>query len=135
MPRPLLFLLLVAVAALPGCSRRDAGAADRQLAGRVMKGVIAYPGSQLLGVSTGQDAAAVQLLAPADQAKVAAWFRQALPLNKWELERDAKDQDGSVVIYARQGPRPLWVTLRPTVAGVGTTYSLIGAVVEGDSIR
>jgi hypothetical protein len=31
--------------------------------------------------------------------------------------------------------RPLWVTIRPTVGAPGTTYPLVGVVLEGDSIR
>lgn len=135
MSKPFILLLAAAALAAPGCGRADRGAADRQFAGRVLKGAIAYPGSQLLSLATGEDVAELQLLAPDDQEKVAAWFRQALVLNHWQLERDARNPDGSVVIFAQRDKRPIWITVQRTTPGAGTPYAMIGAIVEGDSIR
>jgi hypothetical protein len=38
-------------------------------------------------------------------------------------------------MYAEHGQRPLWVTVRPNVGGPGSTYTMIGAIVAGDSIK
>jgi len=81
-------------------------------------------------VSAGTDAAEVQLSSPVPVDRVAAWYREALPLNGWELKNEGKDKDGGVTIYAEKEGRPLWLTLRPNVGGAGTTYTLIGAIVD-----
>jgi hypothetical protein len=129
-------LLLAALALGAGaCTRPGDNAQARELAGRVLKGTLAYPNSVMMGVNAGSDAAELRMSTPDDVPKVAAWFREALVLNHWELEHDATEKDGSVVIYAKQGQRPLWITLRPNNGGPGTTYSMIGAEVQGDSIK
>ncbi len=130
-----LFFALALVAA--GCDRdrgRDA-AQDRALASRALKGALAYPGSSMVSVSAGSDAAQIDLSTPAAVQDVATWYRQALPLNGWEIHNDAADASGAVTIYADKGKRPLWITLRPNVGGPGSTYTLIGAILEGDSIK
>ena len=130
-------VVLACAILLAACDRGDrgGGAESRALAGRVMKGALAYPQSTLIGLSAGADVAELRFTSPAGARKVADWFRTALPLNRWELEHDAVNRDGAIVITARQGKRPLWITVTPNVGGPGSTYSLIGAVVEGDSIR
>ena len=37
--------------------------------------------------------------------------------------------------YAEKHKRPLWLTLRANVGGAGTTYTLMGAVIEPDSAK
>jgi hypothetical protein len=129
------FFILLALAAAGACNRGADTAEQRQLAGRVLKGALAYPNSSLVGVAAGEDAAELRFTSPDAAKDVAAWFRETLPLNKWELEHDAVNRDGSIVIYAKQGERPLWITLMPNQGGPGTSYTMIGAVVEGDSVR
>ena len=129
-------LAFAAAAGLTGACKRGSDTTEqRQLAGRVLRGTLAYPNSTLIGVAAGADAAELRFTSPDSAAAVAGWFRQALPLNKWELEHDALNRDGSIVIFAKQGDRPLWITLSPNHGGQGTTYTMIGAVVEGDSVR
>jgi len=65
---------------------------------------------------------------------VAAWFVRVLALNHWDVQRTISDRDGTVTIYAEQGKRPLWLTLRPNVGGPGTTYTMIG-VIPTDSTK
>ena len=132
--KPLFLILALAVVAA-ACERRPDEAEARRFAGRVLKGTLAYPRSTLIGVSAGKDAAELRFVTLVDAQQVADWFRTALPLNHWELEHDAVNQDGSIVIYAKQGERPLWITLTPNSGAPGATYTMIGAVVEGDSIR
>jgi hypothetical protein len=133
------FFILLALAGAAGaagaCNRGTDTTAQRQLAGRVLKGALAYPNSALIGVAAGEDAAELRFTSPDAPKDVAAWFREVLPMNKWELEHDAVNRDGSIVIYAKQGERPLWITLSPHQGGPGTSYTMIGAVVEGDSVR
>jgi len=66
---------------------------------------------------------------------VAAWFRQALKLNGWTLQSDLTGRDGTVTLYAEQAKRPLWITLKANVGGPGTTYTVIGGIVGGDTVK
>jgi hypothetical protein len=127
---------LVAVVALTavGCERPSERAIrDRQFAGRILQGTLAYPPSVLVSVSTASDAAEIVMSTEASPAAVVAWYREALRLNGWEIRSEAKDPEGGIALYAQRGERPLWIRMRPS--GNGTTYSLIGAAVEGDTIR
>ncbi|HYR31063.1 MAG TPA: hypothetical protein VEO93_04025 [Gemmatimonadales bacterium] len=133
MPRPFIVCLLMAVT-VAGCERRHE-AESRAMAVRVLQGVLVFPGSQVVNVASGADAAEVELSSPASLAAVALWYHQVLRLNGWELRSDAKLPDGGVTIYAEQGRRPLWITLHPTVGARGTTYNLIGAQVVGDTVK
>src|SRR5258705_7434100 len=132
MRRSLPFLLALTVVSL-GCDRDRGAAADRAFAARVLKGALSYPGSTIVSISAGADAAQVDLSTSAAVQDVAAWYRQALPLNGWEVRSDATDNDRTVTIYAAKGKRPLWITLRPNVGAPGSTYTLIGAI-AADSI-
>ena len=130
-----IFLALAVATVSAACDRTPNAAERRQFAGRALKGALAYPRSTLIGISTGEDAAQIQLTSPDSATVVAEWFRYILPLNKWVLEHDAVNRDGSIVIYAKQEDRPLWITLTPNAGGPGSTYTMVGVVVEGDTIR
>ncbi|HUL49991.1 MAG TPA: hypothetical protein VLT79_08265 [Gemmatimonadales bacterium] len=123
-----LLLLAVCVA----CDRPAEQKQDRQFAARVMEGLLAYPRSSLVNISTGTDAAQVTLTAPEPAAKVAEWYRQVLRLNGWDLQNDATGADGSMTIYAEKGRRPLWIMLRPD-GPAATRYTLIGAELPKDT--
>lgn len=97
-----------------------------------MEGLLAYPRSSLVNISTGTDAAQVTLTAPEPAAKVAEWYRQVLRLNGWDLQNDATGADGSMTIYAEKGRRPLWIMLRPD-GPAATRYTLIGAELPKDT--
>jgi predicted small secreted protein len=133
MRRSILFFLALALLAA-GCDRDRGAGQDRALAARALKGALAYPGSSVVSISAGSDAAQVDLSTAAAVQDVAAWYRRALPLNGWEIHSDAVDPNGAVTIYADKGKRPLWITLRPNVGGPGSTYTLIGAI-AADSIK
>jgi hypothetical protein len=102
---------------------------------RALHGVLVYPQSKQIGMAAGEEAAQVTLTTPDSIGRVTSWFRQALALNRWTLQSDVTGNDGSVSITALQGKRPLWITLRPNAGAPGTTYTIIGAVVEADSPR
>jgi hypothetical protein len=128
--------LLLALALLAaGCDRERNTAQDRALAARALRGVLAYPQSSLVSLSAGNEAAELAFSSPAAVADVAQWYRQALTLNGWDVRSDIAQGDGTVSIYAQKDTQPLWVTLRPNVGGPGTTYTLVGAVVEPDSAK
>ena len=106
----------------------------RQVASRALQGVLSYPGSTIVKVNAGTDAAEVTFTTPDAVEHVATWLRHALTLNGWQLRNEGKGAGGAVSIYAEKPDgRPLWVTLRPNVGGPGTTYTLIGAIIEPDS--
>lgn len=128
--------LLVAVTLLAaGCDREQDPQQARALAARALRGVLAYPQSTLVSLSAGSDAAEISFSSPAAVADVAQWYRRALAANGWELKTDQTSRDGSIAMYAEQGKRPLWLTMRPNTGGPGSTYTMIGAIVEGDSIK
>ena len=127
-------VLLVAVLC-PACERPPQQRPARDVAAGVLQGVLTYPQSSVVNVTNGADAAQATLTAPAPVQAVATWYRQMLRLNGWDLVNDAVMNDGSVAIFAQQGTRPLWVTLKGSAGGAGTTYTLIGAELPKDSVK
>jgi hypothetical protein len=133
MPRLPALLLVVGLCA--ACDRPAAQREERDFAAKVLSGLLAYPRSSMVSVSAGQGAAQVTLSAPAPVAEVATWYRRTLRLNGWDLQNDAVMNDGSLAIFAQQGGRPLWITLKANTGGSGTTYTLIGAELPQDSTQ
>lgn len=134
MRRAFLFLFAAAAALAPvACDRPGGDVEQGELAARALRGALAFPGSVVSQVSSGTDAAEVTLTTPAAPDSVARWYRDALVADQWELRSDQRRSDGTVVIYAEKDDTPLWVTIRPSAGG--TTYTLVGAVLEGDSAR
>jgi hypothetical protein len=136
MPRAFHFFLGIAL--LAACERPGSPEKARAAAAQALRGTLAYPGSSVLSVSAGNEAAQLALVTPASLDEVATWYRRALPLNHWDVKRDTKDQNDVVTIYAEQDRRPLWITLRPNVGGAGTTYTLVGVFADStkaDSTR
>jgi hypothetical protein len=126
-------LVSVAVALAIACERPAERRNEREFAAKVMTGLLAYPRSSLVDVSAGQDAAQVTLATPTPPEEVATWYRRMLRLNGWDLVNDGLMGDGSVSIYAEKGKRPLWIRLKGSDGGSGTTYTLIGAQLPQDS--
>ena len=123
-------LLAVVAALLLGCDRPNDPAKVRQMAGRALRGTLTYPNSSVVSIAAGDEAAELVMTSPDSVAAVANWFRQALTLNGWKITRAGRDANGVISIYAEQGERPLWLTLRPNVGGTGTTYTLIGTATD-----
>jgi hypothetical protein len=126
---PALLLLAIAVA----CNRPQPPD-TRAMLRKSLHGVLVYPRSTLVDATSGTDAAQVTLTTIDSVGVVAAWFRDELNLNGWALQSDVTNGDGSIAMTAQKGTRPLWITLRPNVGGPGSTYTVIGAVVTGDSV-
>lgn len=132
--RRLSALLLVAAA----CTARDRAPdrqQEREFTASVLQGVLAYPQSSVVNLTSGTDAAQATFSTPAPVPVVATWYRQMLRLNGWDLQSDAVMNDGSVAIMAQQGARPLWITLKANRGGPGTIYTLIGAELPKDSVH
>lgn len=133
MTRRLVPLVLVVVVVVVGaCERRNAPD-PRRVVGQALSGVPVYPSSSDVTIAAGEEAGQLTLSSVDSVDKVAAWFRSALALNGWVLKSDIMNSDGSISISAARGQRPLWLTLRPNVGAPGTTYTIIGAIVAGDS--
>lgn len=131
-PAPLALFLVALVA----CERPpSAGEQARRQAARILRGTLAYPQSTVVSLAAGDDAAEATLSTPSSPEAVADWYRQVLRVNGWELKQDAPGAGGDVTIYAERAGRPLWITVRRAADGPGTLYTLIGAAIEGDSIR
>ena len=101
---------------------------------QALHGMLIYPRSTTVSMTAGEDAAQVTLSTADSVERVAGWFREVLRLNGWALQSDVTNRDRSIAIAATKGARPLWITLQPNVGAAGTTYSIIGAVVSGDSV-
>jgi len=129
-------LVLLSAAALllaPACERPARGRQQRAVASRALSNMLAYPQSSVVNVAAGREAAEVTLSAPATGDEIARWYRQTLVLNGWDLTRDGRLPDGSMVIHAVKDGRPLWVTVQPGSGGA-TTYTLVGVALESDSV-
>jgi hypothetical protein len=126
--------LVLACAVLLACERPGSPEQTRRLAGQALQGTLAYPRSTMVSVSAGEEAAQLVLSSPDSVQVIANWFVRALGMNKWDIKRNITDQTGTVTIYAEQDKRPLWLTLRPSVGGPGTTYTMIG-VIPKDSVK
>jgi len=126
---------LIALVLFAACERAGEGAADRELAAAALQDVLAFPGSAVVGVSAGQDAAQAAFTTPAALQNVAAWYRVNLKLNDWDMKGDQLMADGSIALYAVRRGKPLWITLRRNNGGPGTTYTLVGTLPSADSAR
>lgn len=129
------FLLAAVVLLGTACNRDKEAARARGVIGRAMPDALSYPGSSIVGYSASDDAAQIELTTAAPVQEVAKWYREVLPLNGWDVQSDAADPSGALVIYAEKAKRPLWLTLRANAGGPGTTYTLMGGIVETDSTK
>ncbi|MFN2570466.1 MAG: hypothetical protein ABR537_02470 [Gemmatimonadales bacterium] len=120
--------LVIALVLAAACERGADPEQTRHAAGQALRGALTYPRSSLVSVTSGEEAAQIVMTSPDSVAAVAAWFQQSLRLNKWDVKRTVDDHRGTVTIYAEQGKRPLWLTLRPNVGGAGTTYTMVGVI-------
>jgi hypothetical protein len=132
MTRALRFGFVLAL--LTACERPGSVQETRQRTSQALSGALAYPRSSPVTASAGEEAAQLVMTSPDSVTVVARWFLEALPLNHWDVKRTVSDRSGTVTIYAEQGKRPLWLTLRPSAGGPGTTYTMIG-VIPTDSTK
>lgn len=124
MRSPLVALALTSLA-LAGCQRR--GQVSPETVSRSLKGVLLFPHSTLVTMSSGDSAGQLTVTAPATPDSVAAWYRSYFAMNDWKLQSDAVQQDGTILMYAVHGSRPLWISLQRSAGGASTTYTVTGA--------
>jgi len=134
MRRVIPIVLSLAVLAT-ACNRDREARRARAVLGKALPQAMSFPGSSVIRFSAGEDAAQIELSTAASLKDVTAWYRETLPLNGWEVQSDQVDRSGAVMIYAEKTKQPLWITLRANVGGPGTTYILMGGVVEPDSTK
>jgi len=120
-----LFIVLVLVAA---CERPGESERTRVATGRALSGTLAYPRSTPVTIAAGEEAAQLTMTSQDSVPVIVTWFRRALPLNGWVIQREATGRAGDVTLFAQKGDRPLWITLRPSVGAAGTTYTMIGEI-------
>jgi hypothetical protein len=120
--------VVITLALLAACERPGDPERARVAAGRALSGALAYPRSSPVNVAAGEEAAQLTMTSPDSVAVIADWFRRALRMNGWAIQREATGRSGEVTFYAQKGERPLWITLRPNVGAAGTTYTMIGEI-------
>jgi hypothetical protein len=91
------------------------------------------PNPEFVSQSGSVDALQITFRSPADQEKVAEYYRAVLTNGKWRLVSDLKNRDGSTTLYAEQDGPPLWVKIWKSTARPGTMVQLTGAVTPRDS--
>src|SRR5690349_1801425 len=129
MQRPLVPILFLAFG-FTACHRP--AEVSRQTVARSLKGVLVYPRSTVVDMASGDSAGQLSLASRANPDSVAQWFRSSLTLNHWVLQSDARQPDGSVIMYAERKSQPLWITIRQATGTVGTSYTVTGAI-EGSA--
>ena len=129
-----LALTLTLVVGLAACSR-PADKNPRGTVYRALHGVLVYPRSLMLEMDAGDSVGQITLTTADSFPRVVAWFHEAFRLNGWEMQSDLTGRDGTVTLYAEQAKRPLWITLKANVGGPGTTYTVIGGIVSGDTVK
>jgi hypothetical protein len=130
MTRLLSAICLTALALTASACERREERDPRPVLRRALRGVLVYPLSSKIDFAVGEEVGQATLATPDSVVRVATWFREALRLNGWTLQSDLTARDGIVTIYAERGRQPLWITLRPNSGAPGTTYTVIGAIVE-----
>ncbi|HWZ28333.1 MAG TPA: hypothetical protein VNX15_07220 [Gemmatimonadales bacterium] len=119
-------MFLLAGLALVGCQRR--GQVSPQIVAKSLKGVLVYPRSVLVSMASGDSAGQLTLSSQDAPDSVASWFRNSLALNNWTLQSDARQTDGSILIYAERGTQPLWISIQDVAGARGTSYTVTGAI-------
>jgi len=128
-------LLLLAIGIVAGCERPSERVGhERDMVGRALRGALAYPGSAVVGYGAGDEAAELVLTTSASPDTVTAWYRETLRAGGWTLRHESRARDGMITLYAERETRPLWIRLSPW-GPEGTTYSLLGVEVRGDTIK
>ena len=126
MQRPLIPMLFLALG-LAACHRP--AEVSRHTIAQSLRGVLVYPRSTLVDMSSGDSAGQLTLASPDAPDSVAAWFRLSLSLNNWSLRSDARQPDGSITMYAERKSQPLWINIQRATGTAGSSYTVTGAIV------
>ncbi len=88
------------------------------------------PQPTLVARSGSSDALQLTVRSPMKPQEVVAYYRGMLTKNQWKLVNDMRDKDGSTVLLADHGGRPLWVRISSTEDSSATLVELAGAVAD-----
>ena len=124
-----LTIIIAGIVGLVGCSG-DSEPEVEPPVDLVFQGVPVLPLSTVVGQSGSASAVQTDLFAPAHPDSAAGWYRRRLIALDWEIESDNRTPDGVTTIYATRDGPPLWVILRPNGSVAGTSYSMIGALID-----
>ena len=91
------------------------------------------PNPEFVSRAGSGDALQITVHTPADEAKVADYYRNLLSQGDWRLVSDTKGRDGVTALYAEHEGPPLWVRIWKANDRQGTMVQLTGAVVGQDS--
>ena len=131
LPIPLTLALVLGLAA---CDR-PADRTTRTTVYRALHGVLVYPQSVMVTMDAGDSAGQLTLTTVDSLPRVTGWFRETFRLNSWTMQSDVTDRDGTITLYAEKNRRPVWVRIHANVGGPGTTYTVIGGIVSGDTVK
>jgi hypothetical protein len=92
------------------------------------------PNPEFVSRAGSADALQITVHTPADEAKVADYYRNLLSRGDWRLVSDSKSRDGVTALYAEHDGPPLWVRIWKASGRQGTMVQLTGAVVAQDSV-
>ncbi|HEY6809382.1 MAG TPA: hypothetical protein VI160_11420 [Gemmatimonadales bacterium] len=127
------FIFIFAVAAgIGACDRPQED--PRPMIEKAMKGLVQYPNATVVSMTAGTDAGELNLTSPDSVAQVAQWYRKYLAINGWQLQGDRINADQSVSLYAERGTRPVWITLRPSAGGPGTSFSVMSGIADTSAV-
>jgi len=133
MRRPV-FPLLLAAGLVAGCDRT--APVSRHTIAQSLRGVLVYPRSSVVDLSSGDSAGQMTLASPDAPDTIATWFRINLAQNRWTLESDARQPDGTILIFAKRGEQPLWISIQRSSGGPGSNFTVTGAIAgSSDSTR
>jgi len=93
----------------------------------LLAGIPAMPGSRPWSSSAGSDAIQAGYQTGVRADSVASWYRRWLIKDGWEMSGDLRTSNGTVTLHAEKAGRPIWLIIQPFPAGVGSTFSVIGA--------
>ncbi|HZH40070.1 MAG TPA: hypothetical protein VFD85_03625 [Gemmatimonadales bacterium] len=128
------FLLLSAACLVAACER--VAPVSRHTIAQSLKGVLVYPRSTVVDLSSGDSAGQMTLASPDAPDAIAKWFRVNLVQNRWTLENDARQPDGTILIFAKRGAQPLWISIQRSSGGPGSNFTVTGAISgSSDSTR
>ena len=92
------------------------------------------PNPEFVSRTGSADALQLTIHSPAGADVVTEYYRNVFSHAPWRLVSDAKNSDGSTVLYAEHNGPPLWVRIWK-LGDRGTMVELTGAVIENDSVK
>jgi hypothetical protein len=92
------------------------------------------PASQVVGRSGSEDALQITFRSQWGEERLAAYYRDVLSREPWELVNDAEDQVGATVLYAERDGPPLWIRIDKAVGAAGSLVEISGAVTGSSSV-